>query len=67
MMQTDSSETRDSAGQAGSTGEPEVTPQSSTLVEESFLRVCVVALGIVIGGILALIIGLMTGWIPFNC
>lgn len=47
--------------------EPEVPAGNRVTPLEGFLRFVVIAAGIVLGAILALIIGLFTGWVPFSC
>jgi hypothetical protein len=67
MIGIESPETRSEVEQGRSTVHSVVAPARQATPLEFVLRVIAIGAGIALGAILALIIGLATGWIPFNC
>lgn len=67
MIGIESPDDQSGVGQSVAAVAPGVVSRSRVTSLESFLRFVVVVAGIILGAILALIVGLMTGWIPFNC
>ncbi len=67
MIDAESSDAPPDAGQVTPQAGPAITPRPRVTGLEGLMRFAVVVIGMLLGAILALFIGLVTGWIEFKC